>query len=187
MRLQQRQSWKASVTSHASRKEWKNRHCVHARCSLTRRPALARPPTLRATYAFGRSPSDRTPAAASRCQIPPPNPLNPYDDRRRAEDYFKLGAVSSWQSKYWFNYGITNDPARSPQSFRKTPLDEAHPPQSGAMLPMTYARTVGGSSVHFAGNYWRFHEVDFHERSQLGAIAGASLADWPRSAVPAPF
>jgi len=83
--------------------------------------------------------------------------------------------------RYWFDYGITNDPARCPQSFRKTPIDEALPRAPGAMLPLTYARTVGGSSVHFAGNYWRFHEAEFHERSLLGTIPGAVLDDWPIS------
>jgi choline dehydrogenase-like flavoprotein len=38
---------------------------------------------------------------------------------------------------------------------------------------------VGGSSNHFTANYWRFHEVDFNERSLLGEIAGTSFADWP--------
>ena len=42
-----------------------------------------------------------------------------------------------------------------------------------------YARMVGGSSNHFTANYWRFHEVDFNERSLLGEIAGTSFADWP--------
>ena len=81
--------------------------------------------------------------------------------------------------KYWFNYGITNDPARSPQTFRKTPLDEARPPQAGALLPLTYARTVGGSSVHYAANYWRHHEVDFRERSLHGAIPGSKTGRSP--------
>jgi choline dehydrogenase-like flavoprotein len=60
--------------------------------------------------------------------------------------------------KYWFNYGTTNDPARSPQTFRRTPADEARPSLSGAMLPITYARMVGGMTVHYTANYWRFHE-----------------------------
>jgi choline dehydrogenase-like flavoprotein len=38
---------------------------------------------------------------------------------------------------------------------------------------------VGGSSVHFTANYWRFHEIDFIERSKVGAVPGAALADWP--------
>jgi choline dehydrogenase-like flavoprotein len=45
--------------------------------------------------------------------------------------------------------------------------------------PLFYARGVGGSSVHFTANFWRFHEIDFIERSRLGPIAGTGLADWP--------
>src|SRR5690606_34060797 len=45
--------------------------------------------------------------------------------------------------------------------------------------PLLFARCVGGSTVLFTGNYWRFHEVDFNERSRLGPIAGTGFADWP--------
>ena len=45
--------------------------------------------------------------------------------------------------------------------------------------PVRYARGVGGSSVHFTANFWRFREVDFKERSLLGPIAGTNFADWP--------
>jgi choline dehydrogenase-like flavoprotein len=38
---------------------------------------------------------------------------------------------------------------------------------------------VGGGSVHFTGNYWRFHESDFHERSVFGNIPGTAFEDWP--------
>jgi choline dehydrogenase-like flavoprotein len=41
------------------------------------------------------------------------------------------------------------------------------------------ASLVGGSSVHMTANFWRFRPVDFKERSLLGAIPGAALADWP--------
>src|SRR4030095_5421568 len=79
--------------------------------------------------------------------------------------------------KYWFLGGITNDAARNPQTFRSDPTQQA------ALIkdkpPLWYARTVGGTSVHFTANYWRFHEVDFNERSRLGAIPGADLVDWP--------
>ena len=40
---------------------------------------------------------------------------------------------------------------------------------------------VGGSSNHFTANYWRFHEIDFNERSVLGSIPGTGFADWPIS------
>lgn len=41
------------------------------------------------------------------------------------------------------------------------------------------AQMVGGSSVHFTANFWRFRPIDFNERSRLGAIPGADLQDWP--------
>lgn len=47
--------------------------------------------------------------------------------------------------------------------------------------PAQYAQTVGGSSVHFTANFWRFREIDFAERSRLGAISGTNFADWPIS------
>ena len=33
--------------------------------------------------------------------------------------------------------------------------------------------------MHFTANFWRFHEIDFIERSKVGAIPGANLRDWP--------
>ena len=83
--------------------------------------------------------------------------------------------------KYYFDHGITNGPAKSPQTFRRTPQDVAKRSESGGWQPLTYARMVGGSSNHFTANFWRFHDVDFHERSLLGAIPGAALEDWPIS------
>jgi len=79
--------------------------------------------------------------------------------------------------KYWFLSGITNDIASSPQTFRSALDQEAKPVVGGPSL--RYARMVGGGSVHFTGNHWRFHEVDFDECSRLGPIAGTGFADWP--------
>jgi choline dehydrogenase-like flavoprotein len=81
--------------------------------------------------------------------------------------------------KYFFLSGITVDPAVSPQSFRKSPDAEAQPAHK--VQPALYARLVGGSSNHFTANFWRFHEIDFNERSVLGAIPGTGFADWPIS------
>ena len=47
--------------------------------------------------------------------------------------------------------------------------------------PLLYARGVGGTTLHYTANYWRFHEIDFRERSVLGAISGTGFADWPIS------
>ena len=79
--------------------------------------------------------------------------------------------------KYFFLNGITVDPAISPQTFRKDPNIAAQPPTG--TQPALYARLVGGSTTHFTANFWRFHEIDFRERSVLGAIPGTGFADWP--------
>jgi choline dehydrogenase-like flavoprotein len=76
--------------------------------------------------------------------------------------------------KYSMLDGIVNKSDRNPQTFRKTPADVAKKRKA-----LTYARIVGGSSTHFTANYWRFHDVDFNERSRLGSIAGTGFADWP--------
>jgi choline dehydrogenase-like flavoprotein len=79
--------------------------------------------------------------------------------------------------KYRHLSGITNNPATNPQSFRRDESETAK--RVSGRNPLTYARVVGGSSTHFNANFWRFHEIDFIERSKLGAIEGADLVDWP--------
>jgi choline dehydrogenase-like flavoprotein len=69
---------------------------------------------------------------------------------------------------------LTNHPELQPTTFRKTPGDKAKPQRA-----LVYGRLVGGTSVHFTANFWRFHEIDFIERTKVGPVAGASLADWP--------
>jgi choline dehydrogenase-like flavoprotein len=81
--------------------------------------------------------------------------------------------------KYWFANGIINDLRTNPQSFRKTPADEAKAVNATDLPPLWYARLVGGSSVHFTANFWRFHEIDFIEKSVMGGVPGTALADWP--------
>jgi choline dehydrogenase-like flavoprotein len=69
---------------------------------------------------------------------------------------------------------LTNDWDTQPNTFRATEKDKAQRQPS-----LIYGRCVGGGSVHFTANYWRFHEVDFIERSKRGSIAGTGFADWP--------
>jgi choline dehydrogenase-like flavoprotein len=80
--------------------------------------------------------------------------------------------------KYSYLHGITNDPGKSPQTFRRKATDTA---VRTAANPLVYASIVGGSSNHFTANFWRFHDIDFHERSVLGSISGTGFADWPIS------
>ena len=56
---------------------------------------------------------------------------------------------------------------------------EAEPKRPNTGRGLTYRRGVGGSSVHFAANYWRFRPIDFKERSKWGPISGTGFADWP--------
>jgi len=74
-----------------------------------------------------------------------------------------------------FGRSYTNDARRQPQTFRRTEQEVAR--QGGGRLG--YHRLVGGGSVMFTANYWRFHEIDFVERTRWGNIPGASLEDWP--------
>ena len=62
----------------------------------------------------------------------------------------------------------------SPNTFRKTEKDKAQKQPA-----LVYARGVGGTSVHFSANFWRFREIDFKEASVKGTLAGTGFADWP--------
>jgi choline dehydrogenase-like flavoprotein len=73
-----------------------------------------------------------------------------------------------------YRSGLTNDVKQQPNTFRKTSGESAKTQQA-----VEYGRMVGGGSVHFTTNYWRFHPEDFRERSVLGAVDGADLRDWP--------
>src|SRR5260370_4651639 len=69
---------------------------------------------------------------------------------------------------------LTNKPKLQPTSFRKTPNEKAKPQRA-----LVYGRLVGGTSVHFTANFWRFHEIDFVERSKVGPVPRADLRDCP--------
>src|SRR5262245_52166420 len=76
----------------------------------------------------------------------------------------------------WVNYfnGLTNDYATSPNTLRQNENEVAK-----VSAAVKYGRVVGGGTVHFTANYWRFHPIDFIERSKRGPIAGTSFDDWP--------
>ncbi|MEQ8955968.1 MAG: GMC family oxidoreductase, partial [Gammaproteobacteria bacterium] len=64
-----------------------------------------------------------------------------------------------------------------PQTFRKNENETAQP----VGLALAYAHNVGGSSVHFSGNFWRFRPIDFMEATVKGTIPGTNFSDWPIS------
>ncbi len=76
--------------------------------------------------------------------------------------------------KIAYRAGLINDHRKQPNTFRRTEAEKAKPQPA-----VEYGQMVGGGSVHFTANYWRFHESDFKELSLWGPVAGADLADWP--------
>ena len=80
--------------------------------------------------------------------------------------------------KYWFLGGITNDAVKNPQTFRDDPAKKAERAE-GQAAALVRTRASAAASLHYTANYWRFHEIDFIERSVLGAIPGTGFADWP--------
>jgi choline dehydrogenase-like flavoprotein len=80
----------------------------------------------------------------------------------------------------WFLMDMVGSPRDFPQTFRSSDRETAVQPEGG-VPPLLYARGVGGSSVHFTANFWRFHDIDFRERSLLGPIRGTTFDDWPIS------
>jgi choline dehydrogenase-like flavoprotein len=51
-----------------------------------------------------------------------------------------------------------------PQTFRQSASEEAELRET----VLGYAHNVGGSTVHFSGNFWRFRPIDFNERPYCG-------------------
>ena len=91
--------------------------------------------------------------------------------------YLKSGDFKHDEWAYWDNNELTWGPQQGhPQTYRRSE-DETAELADGPVL--SYAHNVGGSSVHFAANYWRFREVDFIEKSLLGPIQGTNFTDWP--------
>src|SRR5215831_14125588 len=56
---------------------------------------------------------------------------------------------------------LVNDHSLQPNTFRKTNAEQAQPAET-----ISYGRCVGGGTVHYTGTQWRFHEIDFVERSR---------------------
>ncbi|MDA1369609.1 MAG: GMC family oxidoreductase [Proteobacteria bacterium] len=64
-----------------------------------------------------------------------------------------------------------------PQTFRKSENEIAEERESVCR----YAHNVGGSSIHFSGNFWRLRPIDFMEASVRGTVPGTNFVDWPIS------
>lgn len=71
--------------------------------------------------------------------------------------------------------------------FMPFPWDEPHMWRTDERRPYLRsnecwtANCVGGGTVHMSGYFYRLKPFDFRLRSELGAVAGANVADWPIS------
>ena len=88
--------------------------------------------------------------------------------------YLKEKDFTHDELKYMFQSAMTNDYKRQPNTFRSKANDKAR-----VQPAVVYGRMVGGGTAHFTANYWRFHEIDFVERTKLGPISGTGFDDWP--------
>jgi choline dehydrogenase-like flavoprotein len=75
--------------------------------------------------------------------------------------------------KYAIQNALTNNPKQQPITYRKRENEVAKP-----FKAIEYGRQVGGGTVHFTANYWRFHESDFHMSAAFTVIFRA-----PRSRI----
>jgi choline dehydrogenase-like flavoprotein len=89
----------------------------------------------------------------------------------RTERDFPHDEIKVFQQQFF-----TIDWNKQPTTFRKDESTKAN-----RQPALVYGRGVGGTTVHFSGNYWRFKQIDFHEVSTKGALEGTGLADWPIS------
>ncbi|MFN8582558.1 MAG: GMC family oxidoreductase [Gemmatimonadaceae bacterium] len=72
------------------------------------------------------------------------------------------------------NHKLSANPKTKPVTYRKTPNDPAK-----ERPYLVYGVAVGGGTVHFTANFWRFRPIDFREFTTHGAVAGADMDDWP--------
>ncbi len=91
-----------------------------------------------------------------------------------------LTAVDFRHDEWGINHNndlMWNERQGHPQTFRRNDSEVA---QAGAGR-LGYAHNVGGSSIHYSGNFWRMRPIDFNEASVRGTIPGTNFVDWPIS------
>jgi len=88
--------------------------------------------------------------------------------------YLKEKDFNHDEIKHMWQSALSNDWKTQPNTFRRTNKQKAK-----VQPAIIYGRMVGGGTAHFTANYWRFHEIDFVERTKLGPISGTGFDDWP--------
>jgi gluconate 2-dehydrogenase alpha chain len=90
--------------------------------------------------------------------------------------YAPKGDYSNDELKFVYRHFLGPDPYLEPRTFRRDDRDgERLFTGDVNNLPST----VGGGGAHADGKLPRFREIDFHLRSELGPIDGATVDDWP--------
>lgn len=89
-----------------------------------------------------------------------------------------------WLTEKDFTHDPLNDGYHPEKSLTRTAdqpqtrrANEADTAKKGDYIE--YGRLVGGSTVPFTANYWRFPEIEFEQATRLGVPDGSSVADWP--------
>ena len=90
--------------------------------------------------------------------------------------WLKRDDFSGDEIKYVNRNFLVPDSRLNPRSYRESEHEEARL-EPFSLLP----QLVGGGTVHWAGWFPRPKPSDFIQLSLHGAVAGASLADWPYS------
>src|SRR5215467_12753141 len=88
--------------------------------------------------------------------------------------YLRESDFSHDEIKVLREFQLSNNPKFQPNTFRKSSAEKAIEQRA-----VVYGSAVGGTSNHFAANFWRFLEIDFIERSKVGPVPGSTLVDWP--------
>ncbi|HJZ65505.1 MAG TPA: GMC family oxidoreductase [Candidatus Acidoferrum sp.] len=88
--------------------------------------------------------------------------------------YLRESDFSHDEIKVLREFHLSNNPKSQPNTFRKSSAEKAIEQRA-----VVYGSAVGGTSNHFAANFWRFLEIDFIERSKVGSVPGSTLVDWP--------
>jgi choline dehydrogenase-like flavoprotein len=88
--------------------------------------------------------------------------------------YLDRSAFRHDDADVFLNPTYSVDPRRKPMTWRP---NDATPAVTRPYL--VYGTMVGGGTVHYAANSWRFRPIDFIEKTRGATAPGAAVADWP--------
>jgi choline dehydrogenase-like flavoprotein len=87
-----------------------------------------------------------------------------------------------WLTEKDFSHDEQNDMYHPEKSLKRTPPQTYRAKEADTAKTadaISYGCLVGGGTVHFTANYWRFPEIEFEQATRLGVPDGSTVADWP--------